>query len=82
MTKEQHIQHWVDTAQYDWEGAEGAFTIKRYLHCLFWAHLTLEKLAKAHWVKTHTDNIPTTWTQCIRFVRKIILLDNWKKPKR
>jgi len=58
MTKEQHIQHWVDTAQYDWEGAEGAFSIKRYLHCLFWAHLSLEKLAKAHWVKTHTDNIP------------------------
>ena len=58
MTKEQHIQHWIDTAQYDWEGAEGAFGIKRYLHCLFWAHLTLEKLAKAHWVKTNTDNIP------------------------
>ena len=28
------------------------------MHCLFWAHLVLEKLAKAHWVKTHEDNIP------------------------
>jgi len=28
------------------------------MHCLFWAHLTLEKLAKAHWVRTHEENIP------------------------
>jgi len=58
MTKEQHINYWVDTAQYDWSGAEEAFIAKRFMHCLFWAHLTLEKLAKAHWVRTHEDNIP------------------------
>jgi HEPN domain-containing protein len=34
------------------------FTAKRYLHCLFWAHLALEKIAKAHWVKNHEENIP------------------------
>jgi HEPN domain-containing protein len=58
MTKEDHIKHWVDTAQYDWTGTDHAFHAKDYMHCLLWAHLTLEKLAKAHWVKTHTDNIP------------------------
>ena len=58
MTKEQHIAYWVDTAQYDWTGTMHAFKMKDYMHCLFWAHLTLEKLAKAHWVKTHLDNIP------------------------
>jgi len=58
MTKEEHINYWVDTAQYDWSGAEEAFIAKRFMHCLFWAHLTLEKLAKAHWVRTHEDNIP------------------------
>ena len=58
MTKEQHIKYWVDTAEYDWAGADVAFKAGRYLHCLFWAHLVLEKLAKAHWVKTHQDNIP------------------------
>ena len=58
MTKEEHIKYWIDTAQYDWEGTEDAFNAKRYLHCLFWAHLVLEKLAKAHWVKNHQDNIP------------------------
>ena len=58
MTKEDHIRYWVDTAQYDWTGTEHAFSTKDYMHCLFWAHLCLEKLAKAHWVKTHQDNIP------------------------
>jgi HEPN domain-containing protein len=58
MTKEEHINHWVNTAQYDWTGAEHAFSTKDYMHCLFWAHLVLEKLAKAHWIKTHEDNIP------------------------
>jgi len=58
MTKEQYIIYWVDSAQYDWEGAEIAFDQKKYLHCLFWAHLALEKLAKAHWVRTHLEDIP------------------------
>jgi len=58
MTKEQYISYWVDTAQYDWTGTGHAFDTKDYMHCLFWAHLSLEKLAKAHWVRTHEDNIP------------------------
>ena len=43
LTKEQHIEHWINTAQYDWTGVEHAFGTKNYLHCLFWAHLVLEK---------------------------------------
>jgi HEPN domain-containing protein len=58
MTKEEHIKHWVKGAQYDWTGAEDAFNTEHYVHCLFWAHLTMEKLSKAHWVKNHQDNIP------------------------
>ena len=58
MTKEQYINYWVDTAQNDWIAVESLFDTKNYMHCLFWAHLVLEKLAKAHWVKTHEDNIP------------------------
>ena len=58
MTKEEHVNYWVDTAQYDWTGTEHAFGTKDYMHCLFWAHLVLEKLAKAHWVRTHQENIP------------------------
>ena len=58
MTKEQYIDYWIDTAAEDWITVEAMLEAKRYLHGLFWAHLVLEKLAKAHWVKTHEDNIP------------------------
>ena len=58
MTKEQYIDYWIDTSHNDWETVEAMFVAGRYLHCLFWAHLVLEKLAKALWVKTHQDNIP------------------------
>jgi HEPN domain-containing protein len=58
MTKEEHINHWLNTARYDWEGTEEAFDTGRYVHCLFWAHLVLEKLAKSHWIKTHLENVP------------------------
>ena len=58
MTKEQYIEYWIDTAHNDWLTVEVMFAAGRYLHCLFWAHLVLEKLAKALWVKTHEENIP------------------------
>ena len=58
MTKQQHIDYWVRTAEDDWLSVEALLKTKRYMHCLFWAHLTIEKLAKAHWVKNNQDNIP------------------------
>ena len=58
MTKEQYIEYWITTASEDWLTVDAMLESKRYLHCLFWAHLVLEKLAKAHWVKTHDENIP------------------------
>ena len=58
MTKEQYIEYWINTAENDWTTVEALFEFKRYLHCLFWAHLVLEKLAKAIWVKNHDENIP------------------------
>ena len=58
MTKEQYVDYWIDTANNDWLTVEAMFAADRYLHCLFWAHLVLEKLAKAIWVKNHEDNIP------------------------
>jgi HEPN domain-containing protein len=50
MTKQEHIDYWVNTAAEDWDTVEVLFNGKKYLHALFWAHLVLEKLAKAHWV--------------------------------
>jgi HEPN domain-containing protein len=58
MTKQDYIEYWINTAEEDWKTVDSLFSTKRYLHCLFWAHLVLEKIAKAHWVKTHEANVP------------------------
>ena len=58
MTKKQHIAYWLDTAGDDWKRQELLFNANDYVFCLYLAHLTLEKLAKANWVRTHQDNIP------------------------
>jgi HEPN domain-containing protein len=58
MSKQQHIDYWINSAKDDWFTVDILFASKRYSHCLFFAHLTLEKIAKSHWVKNHEENIP------------------------
>lgn len=58
MTKQEHIQYWLKTADEDLITANYLFKTKRYLHCLFFVHLYLEKLCKALWVKSHKNNFP------------------------
>ncbi len=58
LTKEEHIKYWVDTAKKDWRAIQNMYKSKDYLHALFFAHLVLEKLCKAHWVKDNTVNTP------------------------
>jgi HEPN domain-containing protein len=40
------------------------------LHSLFWAHLVLEKLAKAHWIKNHEENIPPKTHDIVRLLEQ------------
>ena len=58
MTKQQHIEYWINTAEDDWDSVDVLFNGKKYLQSLFWAHLVLEKLAKALWVKNNEGNTP------------------------
>lgn len=58
MTKAEHIQYWVDAANYDWTESESLFRDGHYNWSLFLAHLVLEKLLKALWVKNHQENTP------------------------
>jgi len=58
LTKKDYIKYWVDTANEDWVTIEVLRKGKRFLYALFLAHLTLEKLCKAHWVKDNKDNHP------------------------
>jgi HEPN domain-containing protein len=57
-TKKEHIVHWVDQSKEDWEAAELLFIGKKYLHALFFAHLSVEKVCKAHWVNANEGNVP------------------------
>ena len=58
MNKQDHIDYWRKTADSDWTASEHLFEKKDYLQSLFFAHLVLEKLLKAHWVKDNTSDYP------------------------
>ncbi|MFN0048163.1 MAG: HEPN domain-containing protein [Cytophagales bacterium] len=58
MTKQDHIDYWVKTAQENLEDATYVLKGKRYVMALFSFNLVIEKLLKAHWVKDNIDNTP------------------------
>jgi HEPN domain-containing protein len=58
MTKEEHIAYWLKTAEHDLEAAESMFESKRYDWCLFIAHLVIEKVLKAFWVRDSAEDVP------------------------
>ena len=74
MTKEEHIRYWVDTANKDWVAIQKIYKARAYLHALFFAHLVLEKLLKAHWVKDNEGNTPPKIHNLVMLARKTKLL--------
>jgi HEPN domain-containing protein len=58
LTKEDHISFWQKSAEQDKDTMNYLFTGKKYVHALFFAHLMMEKLLKAHWVKDNKGNYP------------------------
>lgn len=58
MTKEEHIKYWINTAKDDYDTFIILFNNDKYLYAFYLAHLTLEKIIKAHWVKDNEGNIP------------------------
>lgn len=56
--KEKQISYWIKTAIDDLESIEFLFVGKKYVQALFFAHLALEKILKAHWVKSNEQNFP------------------------
>lgn len=58
MNKEEHIKYWIDIAEKDWDIVNTLYDAEKYIYCLFFAHLVLEKLSKAIWVKDNELNIP------------------------
>ena len=58
MGKNDHVNYCVNSALRDWEVAHDLVKAGRYMYALFFAHLTIEKLLKAHWVKEHEESYP------------------------
>lgn len=58
MTKEDHIRFWVEQADDDWTAVDTLLKGKKYLHSLFFAHLVIEKICKAIWIKYNKENVP------------------------
>ena len=57
MTKEEHIKHWLKSADEDMKDIEWLFQGERYMKALYFGHLYVEKICKALWVKNNIENI-------------------------
>jgi len=58
MTKQDHINFWIEQANDDWTAVETLFNGRKYLQSLFFAHLVIEKLCKSLWIKHNQENVP------------------------
>ena len=66
---EKHIKYWLTSAQEDLETAELLIGSKRPRHGLFFAHLALEKLLKAH-ICNHTQDLAPRMHNLLRLTEK------------
>jgi HEPN domain-containing protein len=57
-TKEEHIDFWLIQAEDDWTAVNTLFKGRNYLQSLFFAHLVIEKICKALWIKYNDGNVP------------------------
>ena len=71
MTKKEHIDYWIETAKRDWRTTQHMLKSKDYVPALFFGHLVLEKLLKAHWVKDNEQNHPPKIHNLISLADKI-----------
>ena len=68
--KTRFIQFWKTTAIDDLEAIDLLFKGKKYVQALFFAHLCLEKILKAHWVKDNLENVPPKTHNLIHILGK------------
>lgn len=51
MTKDEHLKYWLNSAEKSFQVAQDNFKLKHYNWCLFFCHLTLERILKGLAVK-------------------------------
>ena len=60
FNKNAQIEYWKTTAISDLETSEILIEKGKIIHGLFWCHLTIEKMLKAHYVKANNEFAPKT----------------------
>lgn len=80
MTKEEHINYWITVADKDWGISQKLYQSNDFVYCLFFVHLTLEKIAKAVWVKNNDENFPPKTHNIVYILEKseVLLTDEQK----
>lgn len=58
LTKNDYIKYWTESSSEDWDRVTWLVEKSDYVFALFCLHLSLEKLAKALWVKENQANFP------------------------
>ncbi|MGA1839075.1 MAG: HEPN domain-containing protein [bacterium] len=58
MTKNEIIEYWINSSDKDFAAMNHLFESQDYSWALFIGHLVVEKLIKAYYVKTISDNPP------------------------
>ena len=57
-TKNEHIEFWLSQAEDDCTAVDTLYKGKNYLQSLFFAHIVIEKITKALWIKHNDGNVP------------------------
>lgn len=68
MTKEEHIIYWAKQVDEDFDCANVLYQANHFAQSLFWAHLALEKLTKALWIKKNEGNTPPFVHNLLRLI--------------
>jgi HEPN domain-containing protein len=68
MTKDEHILYWSKQVDADIDCANVLYQANHFAQALFWAHLSLEKLSKALWVKNNEGNTPPFVHNLLRLI--------------
>ena len=68
MNKEEHVLYWAKQVDDDFDCANVLYQANHYAQSLFWAHLALEKLSKALWIKKNEGNTPPFVHNLLRLI--------------
>jgi HEPN domain-containing protein len=60
VKREEEIKYWAGLAKYDFGVAQTLFQSKKYVYALFFAHLVVEKMLKALFVRINGSTPPPT----------------------